>query len=77
LQVLGVLYNVTRDYDAAVDCFAAAAASKPLDYSVWNKLGATRANSQASQDALPAYHKALALKPRYKRAQTCGFNVAP
>jgi peroxin-5 len=59
-----VLYNVTRDFDAAADAFAAAANAKPTDYSMWNKLGATRANSQASAEALPAYHQALALKPR-------------
>jgi tetratricopeptide (TPR) repeat protein len=37
------------------------------DYSLWNKLGATLANSQRSEEALPAYHRALDLKPKYAR----------
>lgn len=37
------------------------------DYSLWNKLGATLANSQRSQEALPAYHRALDIKPKYAR----------
>lgn len=31
------------------------------------KLGATLANGQRSEEALPAYHRALELKPRYAR----------
>lgn len=65
--VLGVLYNVSRDFESAAEAFAAAAASSPRDYSLWNKLGATLANSQRSSEALGAYHKALAIKPRYAR----------
>ena len=65
--VLGVLYNVTRNFSGAVGAFLKAAEARPGDYSVWNKLGATRANSMASEAAVPAYHRALALKPRYAR----------
>jgi peroxin-5 len=64
--VLGVLYNVSRDFGAAADALAAAAAGS-ADHAAWNKLGATLANSNRSEEALPAYHKALALKPRYAR----------
>lgn len=32
------------------------------------QLGATLANSQRSEGALPAYHKALDIKPKYARA---------
>lgn len=65
--VLGVLYNVSKDYDAAVASFRSAAEARPSEYSLWNKLGATLANSSRSSDAIPAYHRALEGKPRYAR----------
>mmetsp|Transcript_56051 Transcript_56051/g.105118 ORF Transcript_56051/g.105118 Transcript_56051/m.105118 type:complete len:402 (+) Transcript_56051:1-1206(+) len=65
--VLGVLYNVSRDFEAASDAFELASHLRPADHSAWNKLGATRANNSASEQALPAYHRALQLKPRYAR----------
>jgi peroxin-5 len=65
--VLGVLYNVSRDYDAAAECFRIACAASDQDYTLWNKLGATQANGSMSEEAIPAYHKALELKPKYAR----------
>ncbi|KAM3571920.1 hypothetical protein VYU27_006049 [Nannochloropsis oceanica] len=65
--VLGVLYNVSHDFDSATAAFRQALLSRPSDYSLWNKLGATLANSQRSQEALPAYHRALDIKPKYAR----------
>jgi len=65
--VLGVLYNVSRDYDSAVEAFRVAVSLKPESYSLWNKLGATLANSNNSEKALPAYDRALELKPKYAR----------
>ncbi|EEY59541.1 peroxisomal targeting signal 1 receptor, putative [Phytophthora infestans T30-4] len=65
--VLGVLYNVSKDYDAAVSSFKAATDSQPDEYALWNKIGATLANSARSSEAIPAYHRALELKPRYAR----------
>eukprot|EP00252_Welwitschia_mirabilis_P003212 TRINITY_DN132_c0_g1_i2.p1 TRINITY_DN132_c0_g1~~TRINITY_DN132_c0_g1_i2.p1 ORF type:complete len:692 (-),score=165.96 TRINITY_DN132_c0_g1_i2:395-2470(-) len=66
--VLGVLYNLSREYDKAVQAFQTALKLKPLDYSLWNKLGATQANSAQSAEALYAYQQALNLKPNYVRA---------
>jgi peroxin-5 len=66
--VLGVLYNLSREYDKAIASFKTALQLKPQDYSLWNKLGATQANSIQSADAILAYQKALDLKPNYVRA---------
>ena len=67
-EALGVIYNVNRDYDAAVRSFRKALESRPDDYQLWNKLGATLANGNQSDQALPAYHRALEIKPKYARA---------
>ncbi|KAL8033243.1 hypothetical protein ABFX02_13G149600 [Erythranthe guttata] len=66
--VLGVLYNLSREYDKAIEAFQTALKLKPRDYSLWNKLGATQANSVQSADAILAYQQALDLKPNYVRA---------
>ncbi|CAM9102957.1 unnamed protein product [Pylaiella littoralis] len=66
--VLGVLYNVSRDYDSAAEAFRRAIEARPNDHSLWNKLGATLANNRQSEDALPAYRRAIASKPGYARA---------
>ncbi|RZC65991.1 hypothetical protein C5167_009682 [Papaver somniferum] len=66
--VLGVLYNLSREYDRAIESFQTALKLKPRDYSLWNKLGATQANSVQSADAILAYQQALDLKPNYVRA---------
>jgi len=69
--VLGVLYNLSREYDLAIESFKQAIVLDPKNYSLWNKLGATQANSprpQGSKEAVYAYRKALELKPNYVRA---------
>ncbi|XP_009374433.2 peroxisome biogenesis protein 5 [Pyrus x bretschneideri] len=66
--VLGVLYNLSREFDKAIESFRTALKLKPQDYSLWNKLGATQANSVQSADAILAYQQALDLKPNYVRA---------
>ena len=66
--VLGVLAHLNRAYDEAIAAFEAALEINPSDYSLWNKLGATQANSARSAEAMRAYQRALDLKPNYVRA---------
>ncbi len=74
---LGVLFYGAEEYRKAVDCFDAALASTETGtinepqqaHLLWNRLGATLANSGRSEEAIAAYEKALTLKPNFVRAR--------
>ncbi|KAL2256417.1 hypothetical protein VTK26DRAFT_1719 [Humicola hyalothermophila] len=74
---LGVLFYGAEEYDKAVDCFQAALQSSELGTSnqreqvhlLWNRLGATLANSGRSEEAIAAYEKALSMQPNFVRAR--------
>ena len=74
---LGVLFYGSEDYGKAVDCFEAALASTESGttnephqaHLLWNRLGATLANSGRSEEAIAAYEKALTLNPNFVRAR--------
>ncbi|RDA90505.1 hypothetical protein CP533_0830 [Ophiocordyceps camponoti-saundersi (nom. inval.)] len=74
---LGVLFYGAEEYDKAVDCFQAALRSSELGSSnqqeqvhlLWNRLGATLANSGRSEEAIAAYEQALSLAPNFVRAR--------
>lgn len=74
---LGVLFYGAEEYDKAVDCFSAALASTESGTSnqtgqvhlLWNRLGATLANSGRSEEAIEAYEKALNINPNFVRAR--------
>lgn len=67
---LGLLYNLTYDYDQAAEMFGAALAQRPDDSMLWNKLGATLANSNKNDQAIDAYMHALQIRPGYIRAHS-------
>ncbi|TAQ89542.1 hypothetical protein B7494_g2108 [Chlorociboria aeruginascens] len=74
---LGVLFYGAEEYDKAVDCFSAALAStedgsvnqRDQVHLLWNRLGATLANSGRSEEAIAAYEKALVLRTNFVRAR--------
>ncbi|KAI9709311.1 MAG: Peroxisomal membrane signal receptor PTS1 [Bogoriella megaspora] len=74
---LGVLFYGAEEYDKAVDCFGAALQSTETGttnrqdqlHLLWNRLGATLANSGHSEEAIDAYERALSLRPNFVRAR--------
>lgn len=74
---LGVLFYGAEEYEKAVDCFQSALHSSELGTSnqqeqvhlLWNRLGATLANSGRSEEAIAAYEEALSRSPNFVRAR--------
>ncbi|TCD71584.1 hypothetical protein EIP91_007331 [Steccherinum ochraceum] len=69
---LAVLLNTSEEYDKARDCFLTALAVRPEDWLLYNRVGATLANSGHPDQALEYYYRALELNPAYIRAR---FNL--
>lgn len=66
---LGVLFYANEDFDKTIDCFKAALSIRPDDPVLWNRLGASMANSNRPEEAVDAYFKALELRPTFVRAR--------
>ncbi|KAF8160800.1 hypothetical protein B0H34DRAFT_698115 [Crassisporium funariophilum] len=69
---LAVLLNTNEEYEKAQDCFRTALAVRPEDWLLYNRVGATMANSGRAEEALEYYYRALELNPGYIRAR---FNL--
>ncbi|KAH6913796.1 peroxisomal targeting signal 1 receptor [Coprinopsis sp. MPI-PUGE-AT-0042] len=69
---LAVLLNTNEEYEKAQDCFRTALAVRPEDWLLYNRVGATMANSGRAEEALQYYYRALELNPTYIRAR---FNL--
>lgn len=70
---LGLLFNMSEEYDKAIDCFSAAISKRPNDHMLYNRLGAILANNNEIEKAIEAYFHALEINPSFIRAR---YNLA-
>jgi len=65
-SALGLIYNLSYEHPKAIECFRMALRERPDDYQLWNKLGASTANSiegkERAHEAIDAYFRALQRK---------------
>nr|CAD2122191.1 unnamed protein product [Meloidogyne enterolobii] len=68
-NAMSILYNLSNDYNKAIECLNSALNFKPEDPILWNRLGATLANADRSAEAINAYKRALQISPSYVRVR--------
>ena len=67
---LAILYFMSGEHEKSTLHFESILKSDPGNYSIWNKVAATRAHTGDFEGARQAYHKALEVKPNYVRSWT-------
>lgn len=61
---------MSSKYETSIKYFESIIQRDPSNYSIWNKVAATRAHIGNFEGARQAYHKALDIKPNYVRSWT-------
>jgi peroxin-5 len=67
---LAILYFMNGDYKNSVFHFETILKLDPNNYSIWNKIAATKAHLGDFEESKKAYEKALDVKPNYVRSWT-------
>ncbi|MFH4978554.1 hypothetical protein AB6A40_005263 [Gnathostoma spinigerum] len=68
-NAIGILYNLNGDYERAIDAIRSALSCNPNNPKMWNRLGATLANSEQIGEAILAYNRSLQLYPASARTR--------
>lgn len=66
---LGIIACLLDEPHVGAQHFGDAVRKSPQDFMLWNRLGATLANSDRSSESVEAYRRALSLSPGYIRAR--------